>query len=241
MKSAVETLSPTRVKLIVEVPFDELKPDLDKAYQTIGSQIQIPGFRKGKVPARIIDQRVGRGAVVQEAVNEALPRFFAEAVDAEGIKAIGQPEVDVTAVPLEDGQDLEFTVETDVRPEIELPELEGIAVEVDEVKASDEDVEERLTALRQRFGTLVRASSAPSRAATSSPSTSRAVIDGEEIDSVEGVTYEVGSGNMLEGLDDAVTGANAGDTSDLHRPARRWRQGGPGRRVHRHRPVRQGP
>ena len=144
MKSAVETLSPTRVKLVVEVPFDELKPDLDKAYQTIGSQIQIPGFRKGKVPARIIDQRVGRGAVVQEAVNEALPRFFAEAVDAEGIKAIGQPEVDVTAVPLEDGQDFEFTVETDVRPESELPELDDefaqLASQFDTLDELREDV-----------------------------------------------------------------------------------------------------
>lgn len=217
MKSAVETLSPTRVKLIVEVPFDELKPDLDAAYQTIGSQIQIPGFRKGKVPARIIDQRVGRGAVVQEAVNEALPRFFSEAVDNEGIKAIGQPDVDVTAVPLEDGQDLEFTVETDVRPEIELPELDGIAVTVDEVKASDEDIEERLTSLRQRFGTLT----AVERAVETGDVLSidlKAVIDDEEIDSVEGVTYEVGSGNMLEGLDDAVLGANAGDTKTFTAP-----------------------
>ncbi|EAP99676.1 trigger factor [Janibacter sp. HTCC2649] len=217
MKSAVETLSPTRVKLIVEVPFDELKSDLDAAYQTIGSQIQIPGFRKGKVPARIIDQRVGRGAVVQEAVNEALPRFFAEAVDNEGIKAIGSPDVDVTAVPLEDGQDLEFTVETDVRPEIELPELDGIAVEVDEVKATDEDIEERLTSLRQRFGTLT----AVERAVETGDVLSidlKAVIDGEDIDSVEGVTYEVGSGNMLEGLDDAVIGASAGDTKTFTAP-----------------------
>lgn len=217
MKSAVETLSPTRVKLIVEVPFDELKPDLDAAYQTIGSQIQIPGFRKGKVPARIIDQRVGRGAVVQEAVNEALPRFFSQAVDNEGIKAIGSPDVDVTAVPLEDGQDLEFTVETDVRPEIELPELDGIAVEVDEVKATDEDIEERLTSLRQRFGTLT----AVERAVETGDVLSidlKAVIGDEEIDSVEGVTYEVGSGNMLEGLDDAVLGANAGDTKTFTAP-----------------------
>ncbi|KGN39169.1 trigger factor [Knoellia subterranea] len=217
MKSAVETLSPTRVKLIVEVPFDELKPDLDAAYQTIGSQIQIPGFRKGKVPARIIDQRVGRGAVVQEAVNEALPRFFSQAVDAEGIKAIGQPEVDVTAVPLEDGQDFEFTVETDVRPEIELPELDGIAVEVDEVKASDEDIEERLTSLRQRFGTLT----AVERAVEDGDVLSidlKAEIDGDEIDSVEGVTYEVGSGNMLDGLDEAVLGATAGDSRSFSSP-----------------------
>ena len=140
MKSAVETISPTRVKLSVEVPFAELKPMLDDAYRTIGAQVQIPGFRKGKVPSRIIDQRVGRGAVVQEAVNEALPRFFAEAAEEQNVRAIGQPEVDVTAVPLEDGQDFTFTVETDVRPEVELPDLEGIAVEVDVVEATEDDI-----------------------------------------------------------------------------------------------------
>ena len=217
MKSAVETISPTRVKLVVEVPFAELKPMLDQAYRTIGAQVQIPGFRKGKVPSRIIDQRVGRGAVVQEAVNEALPRFFAEAAEAENVRAIGQPEVDVTAVPLEDGQDLEFTVETDVRPEIELPELDGIAVEVDEVKASDEDVEERLTALRERFGSLVGVERAVEDGDFVSLDLS-AVIDGEEIDSVTGVSYEVGSKNMLEGMDEALLGMAAGETKTFTAP-----------------------
>lgn len=217
MKSAVETLSPTRVKLTVEVPFDELKPLLDDAYRTIGGQIQVPGFRKGKVPARIIDQRVGRGAVVQEAVNEALPRFFAEAAEAEDVRAIGQPEVDVTAVPLEDGQELTFTVETDVRPTIELPELTGIAVSVDDVTVSDEDVEERMTSLRERFGTLVGVD----RAVEDGDHVSidlRAEIGGEEIDSVTGISYEVGSGNMLPGMDEALAGMTAGETKTFTAP-----------------------
>ena len=217
MKSAVETLSPTRVKLTVEVPFDELKPMLDDAYRVIGASVQIPGFRKGKVPSRIIDQRVGRGAVVQEAVNEALPRFFAEAAEAENVRAIGQPEVDVTAVPLEDGQDLEFTVETDVRPEIELPDLEGLAVEVDEVRASEEDVEERLTALRERFGSLVGVERAVEEGDFVSIDLSARIGD-EEIDSVTGVSYEVGSGNMLEGLDDVLLGMSADETATFTAP-----------------------
>ncbi len=217
MKSAVETLSPTRVKLTVEVPFDELKPLLDDAYRTIGAQIQVPGFRKGKVPSRIIDQRVGRGAVVQEAVNEALPRFFAEAAEAEDVRAIGQPEVDVTAVPLEDGQDLEFTVETDVRPSIELPDLTGIAVTVDDVEVSDDDVEERMTSLRERFGTLVGVDRAVEDGDHVSLDLS-AEIDGEEIDSVTGVSYEVGSGNMLEGMDEALLGMGAGETRSFTAP-----------------------
>ncbi|GGL27315.1 trigger factor [Phycicoccus endophyticus] len=217
MKSAVETLSPTRVKLTVEVPFEELKPLLEDAYRSIGSQVQVPGFRRGKVPARIIDQRIGRGAVVQEAVNEALPKYFAEAAEAEDVRAIGQPEVDVTAVPLEDGQDLEFTVETDVRPTLELPELTGVAVSVDDVAVTDEDVEERLTALRERFGTLVGVDRAVEDGDHVSIDLS-AEIDGEQIDAVEGVSYEVGSGNMLQGIDEALLGLSAGETATFTAP-----------------------
>ncbi|MEO5609744.1 MAG: trigger factor [Ornithinibacter sp.] len=217
MKSAVETLSPTRVKLTVEVPFEELKPMLDDAYRTIGASVQIPGFRKGKVPNRIIDQRVGRGAVVQEAVNEALPTFFAQAAEAEDVKAIGAPEVDVTAVPLEDGQDFTFTVETDVRPEVELPELEGIAIEVEPVAASDEDVQERMTSLQERFGSLVGVERAVQDGDFVSIDLS-ATIGGEEIDSVSGVSYEVGSKNMLEGMDEALLGLSADETKTFTAP-----------------------
>ena len=217
VKSAVESVSPTRVKIVVEVPFDELKPMLDAAYTTIGSQIQVPGFRRGHVPRRIIDQRVGRGAVVQEAVNDALPKFFADAVEAEQVRAIGRPEVDVTGVPLEDGQDLEFTVETDIRPEIALPDLDGLAVTVDPVSASPEDVEERMTALRQRFGTLIGVERAAQDGDFVSIDLS-ATINGEPIDSVNGVSYEVGSGTMLEGLDEALVGLSAGETKEFAAP-----------------------
>ncbi len=217
MKSAVETLNPTRVKLTVEVPFEELKPSLDAAYATIGSQIQVPGFRKGKVPARIIDQRVGRGAVVQEAVNEALPQFFGQAVEENEVRAIGRPEVDVTEVPLESGQQLVFTVETDVRPTITLPDLSGIAVQVDVATATDADIEERLTDLQTRFGTLVGVERAAETGDFVSIDLS-ARIGEEEIDSVTGVSYEVGSGNMLEGIDDALVGMSAGEAKDFSAP-----------------------
>lgn len=212
MKSAVETLSPTRVKLIVEVPFDEFKGDLDAAYKSIGSQIQVPGFRRGKVPSRIIDQRVGRGAVVQEAVNEALPRLYAEAAEKESLRAIGQPDVDVTSVPLEDGQDLEFTVETDVRPTVEIPDLAGLELVVDPAVVTEEDVEEQLTSLRERFGTLVVVDRPIEDGDVVSINLSARIGD-EEIDSVEGVTYEVGSKNMLEGMDEALVGQSEGATT----------------------------
>jgi trigger factor len=218
VKSAVETLNPTRVKLTVEVPFEELKPSLDAAYKTIGSQIQVPGFRKGKVPSRIIDQRVGRGAVLQEAVNDALPQFYGQAVEENKVRPIGQPDVDVTDVPAEDGQDLKFTVEVDVRPEVTLPEdFSGITVEVDEAQASDADVEERLTSLRERFGTLKGVDRAVEQGDFVSIDLDARIGD-DEIDSVKGVSYEVGSANMLDGMDEALVGMTAGETKSFTAP-----------------------
>jgi trigger factor len=218
VKSAVETLNPTRVKLTVEVPFEELKPSLDAAYKTIGSQIQVPGFRKGKVPSRIIDQRVGRGAVLQEAVNDALPQFYGRAVEENKVRPIGQPDVDVTDVPAEDGQDLKFTVEVDVRPEVALPEdFSGITVEVDEAQASDADVEERLTSLRERFGTLKGVDRVVENGDFVSIDLDARIGD-DEIDSVKGVSYEVGSANMLDGMDEALLGMSAGETKKFTAP-----------------------
>ncbi|MGN6635643.1 MAG: trigger factor [Oryzihumus sp.] len=217
MKSAVETLNPTRVKLTVEVPFEELKPSLDAAYKTIASQISVPGFRQGKVPARIIDQRVGRGAVLQEAVNDALPKFYGQAVEENKVRPLGQPELDVTEVPAEDGQELKFTIEVDVRPEITLPDYDGLAIEVDEVAASDEDVEERLTSLRQRFGTLTGVD----REAQTGDFVSidlTAAIGEDEIDAVKGISYEIGTGNMLDGLDEALVGKQAEETKTFTAP-----------------------
>ena len=152
MKSAVETLTPTRVKLTVEVPFDELKPSLDAAYRRIAGQVSIPGFRKGKVPAAIIDQRVGRGAVLDEAVNEHLPKAYTAAAQEHGVKALGQPDVDVTEFA--DGEQLTFTAEVDVRPEIELPDYDGLEVTVDDAEVTDADIDDQLTSLAARFASL---------------------------------------------------------------------------------------
>jgi trigger factor len=219
VKSAVETLNPTRVKLTVEVPFDELKPSLDAAYKTIGGQINVPGFRAGKVPARIIDQRVGRGAVLQEAVNDALPRFYGQAVEENKIRPLGQPEVDVTEVPAEDGQDLKFTIEVDVRPELTLPDYDGVAIEVDVIdsEAATADVESRMTALRQRFGTLTGVD----RVAGTGDFVSIdlvAKIGDEDIDAAKGISYEIGAGNMIDGLDDALVGMAAEESKTFTAP-----------------------
>nr|WP_269812876.1 trigger factor [Ornithinimicrobium sediminis] len=217
VKSAVENLSPTRVKLTVEVPSADLKPRMDAAYKTIGEQVTVPGFRKGKVPSRIIDQRFGRGAVVQEAVNDALPEYYSQAMQENELTPLGQPEVSFTELPLGDGQDLKFEAEVDIVPAFDLPDFSTISVEVDPVTVDEADVESRMDNLRARFGTLVSVD----RAAAAGDFTSvdlSASIDGEEIDSVTGVSYEIGSGTMLEGLDEALVGASAGDTVEFTSP-----------------------
>lgn len=218
MKSAVETLNPTRVKLTIEVPFDELKPSLDAAYKTIANQVNVPGFRKGKVPPRIIDQRIGRGVVLEEAVNSALPSFYARAVEETEVRPLGQPEVDVTEVPdPASGGELKFTAEVDVRPEFALPDLASVEVTVDDVVVTDEDVDTRVESLRARFGTLVPADRPVADDDFVSIDIS-AEIDGEQIDSVTGVSYQVGTGTMLDGLDDALRDLSAGETTTFAAP-----------------------
>lgn len=214
MKSAVETLNPTRVKLTVEVPSADLKPRLDAAYKQIGANVNVPGFRKGKVPARIIDQRFGRGAVVQEAVNDALPEYYTQAVEEHELRPLGQPQVNLTELPMAPDQDLKFEAEVDVVPSFDLPDFSGIEVEVDPVAVSEEDVQARLDELRARFGTLVGVDR-PIQDGDFTSIDLTAVIDDEEIDSVTGVSYEIGGGNMLAGLDDALIGASAGDTVEF--------------------------
>ncbi|MFF5963269.1 trigger factor [Streptomyces collinus] len=209
MKSAVETLNPTRVRLTVEVPFEELKDSLDAAYKKINQQVTVKGFRKGKVPARVIDQRFGRGAVLEEAVNDALPKFYTDAVNEAELSVLGQPEVDITE--LKDGETLNFTAEVDIRPSIEIPDFSGIEVEVDAVEVTDEDVDKAVEELRERF-----ASTAPvERAAEDGDVVTidlQAKVDGEVLEDgvADGVSYTIGSGELLEGIDDAVTGLEAG-------------------------------
>ncbi len=152
MKSAVETLSPTRAKITVEVPFEELKPSLDAAYQAIAKQINIPGFRKGKVPPPVIDRQVGRGAVLDEAINDALPKLYVQALQDNDLQPLAQPEIDVTK--LEDNTLFEFTAEVDVRPTIDVPSYDALSVQVDDITVSDEDVDDEVESLRERFATL---------------------------------------------------------------------------------------
>jgi trigger factor len=210
VKSAVETLSPTRAKITVEVPFEELKPSLDAAYQEIAKQINIPGFRKGKVPPPVIDRQVGRGAVLDQAINEAVPRLYVEALQQNELQPLAQPEIEVTK--LEDNQTLEFTAEVDVKPDITLPAYDAIEVTVDDIEVGDTEIDEQVETLRERFATLKDVE----RAAQDGDVVTidlRATQDGEDVEGgeVSGYSYKVGSGDMLEGIDDALRGLSAGE------------------------------
>ncbi len=210
MKSTVETLSPTRVRLAVEVPFDELKPSLDKAYASIAKQVRVPGFRPGKAPQRIIDQRVGRAAVLDEAVQDAVPRAYSEAVRENEVRVLGQPEIELTK--LEDGDLLAFTAEVDVRPQVTLPSYEGIAVTVDDAEVTDEQVDEQVNGLRDRFAVL-KAADRPVADGDYVSIDLRATVDGEEVPggSTTGLSYEVGGGSLMGGLDEALVGMSPGE------------------------------
>ncbi len=210
MKSAVETLSPTRAKLTVEVPFEELKPSLDAAYKKIAQQINVPGFRRGKVPPMVIDRQVGRGAVLDEAINDVLPKQYVAALEENSLSPLAQPEIEVTK--FEDNEVLEFTAEVDIRPQIDLPSYEGLEASVDDVEISDEDVEEQVKALRERFATL----SDVERPAAEDDFVVLDLVatkDGEVVDGAEvsGMSYQVGRGGMIDGLDEALTGMAAGE------------------------------
>ena len=211
MKTDVEELSPTRVKLSVEVPFDELKPSIDKAYREVARQVRIPGFRPGRVPPQIIDQRVGRAPVLEQAVNDALPQLYGKAVEEGDVFALGRPEVEITK--LDDGKELSFTAEVDVRPKFELPDLSSLTVTVENAEVTPDDVEEYLGTLRERFASL----KGVQRAAQTGDYVSidlSATADGEPVEDAQasGLSYEVGSGSMLDGLDDALTGMSAGES-----------------------------
>lgn len=209
MHSAVETVSPTRVRLTVEVAFEELKADLDRAYKKIGQQVKVQGFRPGKVPARILDQRVGRGYVLEEAVQGAIPRLYGEAVQAESLSTLGSPQVDVTE--LADGDKLTFTAEVDVRPAMDLPVFGELSVTVDTVTVSEDEIDAQLDALREQFGAL----SPVARAAQDDDYVTLdlvATVDAAEVPggTATGLSYKVGSGDLLDGIDDVVRGAVEG-------------------------------
>ena len=214
MPSTVEQLSPSRAKLTVEIPFAELQPHLTKAYREIAQSVTIPGFRKGKVPSAVIDQRFGRGVVLQEAINAALPTAYGEAVDANKLVPLGDPEVEITK--LEDGDLVEFVAEVDVRPELTLPGFDSLAVTVDVLADLESEVDSRIEMMRERFATTTEVDR-PAAVGDVVTIDLAGTRDGEALAdaTAEGITYKIGSGGMLDGLDEAVTGLSAGESADF--------------------------
>ncbi|MEP6479176.1 MAG: trigger factor [Rhodoglobus sp.] len=214
MKTTVEKLSPTRVKLNIAVTPDELKPSIDHAYEHIGSQVNIPGFRKGKIPPQLIDQRVGREEVLNHAVSDGLDKFYRQAVEDENIRVLGRPEADIKTWPeVKDfSGDLELTVEVDVRPEFDLPKYEGLKLTVDAVEVSADDIKDELDALRSRFGTLVTVDR-PAKNGDFAQLDLVAMIAGNEVDTANSISYEVGSGELIDGIDEALDSLSAGETT----------------------------
>ena len=211
MKSTVEKLSPTRVRINVEVPFTELQPDIDTAFQQMAKQVRMPGFRPGKVPVKLLEARVDKQEMFNQVIGEAVPARYSEAVTTSDVRPLGQPEIDITNQ--EYGQDLTFTAEVDVRPEIELPELDGLKITVDPIEVTDEEVDTELQNLRARFGTL----KGVERAAETGDFVSidlSATVDGEDVPEAktEGLSHEIGSGQLIEGLDEAITGLKEGES-----------------------------
>jgi trigger factor len=195
----------------IEVPFDELAPNFDRAYRKLAQQVRIPGFRPGKAPARVLESRIGRGAVLDEVVNEAVPAMYAEAVSSGEVHVLGQPDIEVTKI--DDGDLLAFTAEVDVRPEMRLPDPAEISVTVDALETTDEEVQEQLEGLRARFAVLTEVDR-PGGTGDYVIMDLEAVVDGEPVPdgTANGFSYEIGSGGLLEGLDEAVTGMSAGET-----------------------------
>ena len=212
MPSTVEQLSPTRVKITVEVPFADLKPSMDKAYAEVARSVNIPGFRRGKVPPMVIDQRFGRGVIIQEAFNNSWQGFYGAAVTENKLAPLAQPDVEVTK--LEDGDVIEFTAEVDVRPEFDLPDFSSLQAQVDALDVPDTLVDGQIDLLRNRFGSreTVERPAAEGDIVTINLVASR---DGEPLAdaTADDVEYTIGSGQMLDGLDEAVVGLSAGESA----------------------------
>ncbi|WP_193047137.1 trigger factor [Mycolicibacterium baixiangningiae] len=214
MKSTVEKLSPTRVRINVEVPFTELEPDFDRAFSELAKQIRLPGFRPGKAPRKLLEARVGREAMLDQVVGEAVPGRYTEAVTTQAVQPLGQPEIEITKK--EYGEDLVFTAEVDVRPEITLPDLAALTITVDPIEVADDEVDAELESLRARFGTLTGVDR-PAKDGDFVSIDLSATVDGQDVPEAktEGLSHEVGSGQLIEGLDDAIIGLSEGESKEF--------------------------
>ncbi|MGY1593095.1 trigger factor [Geodermatophilus sp. SYSU D00708] len=211
MKSTIEELGPTRVRMAIEVPWGDLDHAFGEVYKELGRQVRVPGFRPGKVPNRVIDTRVGRPVVLEQVVQHAIPEVYSEVVRENQVRVLGQPDIEVTR--LDDNDTLAFTAEVDVAPKIELPSLDDLSVTVDDVEVTDEEIDQQVSVMRERFAMLT-AVERPVQDGDFVSIDLEARLDGEVLEdgSTTGMSYEVGSGSLMEGLDDALRGLSADES-----------------------------
>jgi trigger factor len=214
LKTNVEKLNPTRVKLTITVDQAGFKPTLDKAYKTIAEQVTIPGFRKGKVPAQVLDQRVGKDAIFAQAINDGMDDFYREALKAEKLLPLGTPQADIKSAPSADdvAKELVIELEVEIRPEFKLPEYKGVSAKVEPVKVAKMDIETELDALRARFGTL-NTVDRPAKMGDFTTIDLSAEMNGKPVDTATDISYEIGSGQLLDGIDEALETLTAGETT----------------------------
>ena len=214
MKTTVDKLSDTRVKLTVNVPFAELDQEIDQAYAAIAQQVSIPGFRKGKAPRQLIDARFGRGPILEQVVNDMLPSRYEQAVKENDLKVIGQPDVDISKI--EDKDFVEFTAEVDIRPEFEIPDFSKISVTVPALKADEEDVDKALEELAERFGEL-KDTKRKMKTGDFAIIDIDVEVDGKKIEeaSSKGMTYQIGDDNLIKGLDTALRGLKTDEDAEF--------------------------
>jgi trigger factor len=212
VKSTIEELGPTRVRMAIEVPWGDLDHAFGEVYKELGKQVRVPGFRPGKVPNRVLDQRIGRPVVLEQVVQHAIPEVYSEVVRENQVRVLGQPDIEVTR--LEDNDTLAFTAEVDVAPQLDLPALENLAVTVDDVEVTDAEIDEQISVMRERFGMLT-AVDRPAQDGDFVSIDLEAKLNGEVLEdgTTTGMSYEVGSGQLMEGLDDAVRGLSADGTA----------------------------
>ena len=214
MKTTVERIKPTRVKLVIEATPDDLKPSIDHAYEHIAEEVSIPGFRKGKVPPAILEKRVGKPAIMAHAINDGLDSIYRQAVESNELRVLGQPQADIKSTPDENTWlgDLVVEIEVEVRPEIKLPEYKGLKVKVSDIKVEAKEIDAELDNLRARFGTL-KTVDRPAKKGDFTSIDLKAEIDGKVIDEAQNISYEIGSGNLLDGIDEALDTLTAGEST----------------------------
>lgn len=215
VNTTVENINPSRVKINAEVGAEDIASQLDRAARELGRELKLPGFRKGKVPAQLVIQRVGREAIFEQALRESLPQWYERAILSSGVSPVGEPQLDVSDLPSE-GESLNFSIEISVRPPADLGSYKGIEVGRAEPEVPEGAVDAELDRMRESLASL----SPVERTAANGD---HLLIDftgsvgGEEFEGGEATDYllELGTNSLIDGFEEGLLGAAAGDDREV--------------------------